>query len=1028
MKFIFNIVIFLALMLAPGCIADTPQRDCDAIPPGEEMRVAFDIEETAQNTRATERNAFEKKLEDVHILFFDNTADRRYICYAHARVAAGLNWFVFARPEELHADRSYTTLIVGNAHQSVPAGFESFDHYLESIVNRETKNSYKDIQEQLLHVRPIGFYTPDNATALPMAGEVRSADGKPAEFSFVETTTDDGKKQYVVTSKVAFRPAVCRVDLINEAAKLEITRVSIWNGPTAAYWFRDLNAIPPGQTSFTFKPFADADATWDTQLLGGTATDDGGRAPQTLEGRFYLMPKVVARIVQQDDVSAYLMVEGYYLDGTENTADSKTRKSYYRINIGREGLTQHLMRGHRYELKIHDVEEHGAETGLLASGRKKNGLLTSVTKYGRLGDDGVATINDKGEYLKVSTAEIPFGFMNGLKERVGVTASPSYTISYAWERDGSIDAATDPDQWFGYTPTTFGFEMTTKTQNRQLRPARQGRLRVTATKGAETLSCIVTVSQECAVTTENNISVNGREEDQSFEIPAEGGMLDLRIAVEGDPDSKWIAVPVEKIGNDWAVDVFGVKYDKYGQNSSTLTFQAPINGTTGTRTFTLRLLRTQNGVIAGSSEQNARTVTITQPPYTGQLLKVEKIDGKPANEATTYEVEAFVPQPTTPNTAYRFAKSFDFQAQLRDTVNYTYTVESTFNTSDLYISTKQLGLTAIPADIENGAKSITFFKRAFAHVVNTGPGDPDINGELIFGITPKNPNIPNPKTETHRIKVRITTNCIINPVMYEVYESPNYYRYVILDRPNTMSLTNEDGTYDELYYPPGVGIPHPDWYKGVTFDASNNQDTAYPPVVMDPNRVVTPFATEIIPYDLNNWCFKAIARGQSGASFWSEGGYWPTSKKRMYYHPSGGGGVPYYSFYLPISSYETDKLGRTIKGACLWNYTTYYRVYMMAYKDIVPTTGHFTWTDDLRGNVATLAPAVFKIERDKDGGYIQINNAWIKEKGYQHVPEHLRRRRVAPDGARYASWDEWEAATGKTRPAGARRKATTRQK
>ena len=83
------------------------------------------------------------------------------------------------------------------------------------------------------------------------------------------------------------------------------------------------------------------DGKWITVGTPADLTDGSKR--QEVRAQIYAFPNMVPVVVQNDKATTYLMIAGYYQDGTVNTASNPKQKlTYYRFNMAENGRSQLL--------------------------------------------------------------------------------------------------------------------------------------------------------------------------------------------------------------------------------------------------------------------------------------------------------------------------------------------------------------------------------------------------------------------------------------------------------------------------------------------------------------------------------------------------------------------------------------------------------------------------------------------------------------------------------------------------------------
>lgn len=240
--------------------------------------------------------------------------------------------------------------MIGNAHEYVPNGYSSFDQYLNQIV---MNGSYESVRQDLYATVGSG-----GGSAVPaMWGEMQDAEGVPCDFSY----TGSDATGHTTAGSIRFRRSVCRLDLRNEAAaSLIISRVKLVNFRKGGYYFHQDVAWAPASGS---ELGGINDGTWIDVEAPGTPGGSGQNPVQEVKGQIYAFPNMVPAVAQNDQVTTYLMIEGYYQDGTDNTPENpRNKKTYYRFNMAQNGQSQILRRNHVYRGVIVYASAPGSET------------------------------------------------------------------------------------------------------------------------------------------------------------------------------------------------------------------------------------------------------------------------------------------------------------------------------------------------------------------------------------------------------------------------------------------------------------------------------------------------------------------------------------------------------------------------------------------------------------------------------------------------------------------------------------------
>lgn len=161
----------LASAMLTGCV-----REDSEVPAGPgrtgEAEISFTVDGLAA-TRAVAITPHEAKVSDVDILFFDR--DGAYVTHQHADVSVGADKFAFNVPSQLTEGTMYRILIVGNGHEHIPSGFETFNAYLLFLTTRE--GTYDAIRQKLYAMVNLTHHGSGavGTAGLPMWGELQKS-------------------------------------------------------------------------------------------------------------------------------------------------------------------------------------------------------------------------------------------------------------------------------------------------------------------------------------------------------------------------------------------------------------------------------------------------------------------------------------------------------------------------------------------------------------------------------------------------------------------------------------------------------------------------------------------------------------------------------------------------------------------------------------------------------------------------------------------------------------------------------------
>ncbi len=748
----------MAVLSVWGCERRAGSELMDVPAPGT-VRVGYTIDGLME-TRSTPVLGHERTLVDVHILFY--TEEGSYVTYQHANVTSGTSSFTFPIPAVLTPNTPYKTLVLGNSHDHVPSGFASFDAYLE----QSSTMSYDEMYEQVYAERNMDHSSGStHSGSLPMWGQFVDGDGHEIAFQFTEQS--DGRVEF--TGSAHFSRSVCRLDLRHLAAQnLIIDAVKLCNYRSAGYYFH--NDAPKGGI---------VDGLSDQSWISVSAPTQN---VQELNGGVYAFPNIVPVVVQNDLQTTYLMIRGYYQDGTDNTPENPKKKlTYYRFNMAENGRSQILRRNYRYLAIINSVKGPGSDDEQGAHDEEAP-MLDYTVDDSWTDDDGNTVTDDKGNYLTISRAMVTFDGYKDLSEAVKVVVKDGLTWSVEWdptlvgEESSKFRYARVDDRQFSVTTL----------EDNATDFSRNARLIVKASGGTvdpqKPLTATVSVMQFSSKDEMATLMVDGQT--GTVEQTVAGSGATLRFQVEtGSLKSGWSVTDP----NNTAATA-GVTWTLKGANRGVLEVDVPTNITAGERAFTLKVQRLgSDGQVDGSV--NPVMIQITQPK-SDYLLS---INPSVPQDQEGLVIEGFDPEPNVrPNGISAQRK---FTVQLADPDNYTWKVESSFAKDyDLFLTKTDPAAVTTQAVWKNNStvNSITGLKNGesiWINVFRTGPGDPTFSGTLTFTA------VPNGEGETQSINVTVTvkTSCTINDVIIQDAQKRDYI--LVADRNVGADPRIQDGKF-----------------------------------------------------------------------------------------------------------------------------------------------------------------------------------------------------------------------------------------
>lgn len=279
----------------------------------------------------------------VHFVFFN--MDGSYKCNV---VAEGMANGSFSLPNTgLEEGQEYKTLIVANADNFRPDGFNTYSEYLESI-----KSDYNTMRNKVF------CYGVPNVNSYPFAGEW--VDGAGNISTFIHS---DSK----VNGTVRFKRMISRIDFENRVAdKLIVEQIQVCNDMKGGYVFNENISSDPINR---FAQNGIANIKDETKWLTVGAPVENR---QLVNQAFYIFPNSVKRPEIDDDNTTCLLIKGRY--------NGKT--AYFRFNICNNGFAQSMIANHVYRVVIDEVASEGAQTAELAYSQRLQITCESMNENG----------------------------------------------------------------------------------------------------------------------------------------------------------------------------------------------------------------------------------------------------------------------------------------------------------------------------------------------------------------------------------------------------------------------------------------------------------------------------------------------------------------------------------------------------------------------------------------------------------------------------------------------------------------------
>lgn len=352
----------------------------------------------------------EQVLNDACLIFYKE--DGSYVTHSTTEVYSGSGSFPITIPDEIITGERYHVLVVGN-YNHFPAAGQSIDDYIRANASK----SYMLMREVMFSQSPASARM---STPLPFSGVLLGADGQ--ESLFTGPTAD---ARYLDVS-VKFSRTVARFNLRNMVAgKLKIEWVKVCNYRNKGYFFH--NDAPAGNgvirgtaNSAPQKPYPKGYVT--------APSASGGKQNFT-SGGLYAYPNIVSYVTQNDELTTFLMIAGYYQKTGEPI--NTTKLTYYRANIALNEMSQVLKRNYIYTMVINDVKSEGSENedGAMA---EDSSLLDYVVVDDWEDNSGNTVVDDNGNYLTISRTNVILNSPAGESAVIKVAVKPGAVWNVAW--------------------------------------------------------------------------------------------------------------------------------------------------------------------------------------------------------------------------------------------------------------------------------------------------------------------------------------------------------------------------------------------------------------------------------------------------------------------------------------------------------------------------------------------------------------------------------------------------------------------
>lgn len=756
---------------------------------GEHMaHIGYSVDGMTYQTRSSVVAAHhETELNHVHLIFFSSD-DESYITSVQAQVITNESnpvnvkrTFSFSIPSALKQDEDYKVIAVGNGDNFRPCDdsgvqYNSYLEYIEAICPGHTYSEVKNTLE---------FYNPQAMCAkstplLPMFGELINAAHVEIPFNY----SIDGDS-YVVNGEFYFKRAVSRIDVSNLIPdKFIVDYVKMVNIREGGLAYQDgkncgevIEAID-GEDVTAPQEGTNGWVRVESTLVNGQ---------QQLKASLYAFPNIVASTSPNDELTTAVLIAGRY--------GKDTALTYYRFNLATSGEALSMQRNHIYTAIMKNITGRGDATEEEAMRREKPVLTAEVIED--WDDNSSVTTDSDGNFLLLSRTTVTLEGTAGLTEVIQVKVNEGTK----WNLEIVEQTGNNNDK-FEMKPMGDGESFYVKTlEDNTTYTLRRGFINIVATTPqGNKLTAPFIVQQVPNEEDPKYLLVENKSTNYSTTVAGIGGTLNLQIetgsTVEGwtckevalkdkkeVTDDKGNVVDYEytfedktptkrdEITNKFAVTQIGT-YTSNGGHMGHLIVEMNANISKEDREVYLKVERVMPADYKGDPIDPI--YVIIKQPKSEYLISVF-----PYPENGTLYIEAFTPLLTddSKDLSNAISAQEEFFVSLADPDNYTFEVTSSFDYyRDLRLSAnKKLDATTQMSHYQVNSKPVfqpqegnlklsnmTNGQKFFVNVFNTGPGDPDINGEIVVRAVPKDASYEVQEITFH---VVITTQCKIDDVI-----------------------------------------------------------------------------------------------------------------------------------------------------------------------------------------------------------------------------------------------------------------------
>lgn len=788
----------------------------------------------------------ETKLNHVHVMFF-SSLDDSYITAVQAQVITNetdpLNvkrTFSFSIPSVLRQGVDYKVIAVGNGDNFVPckedgSQYDSYLQYIEAICPGRT---YSEVKNGLEFYNPLPMCAA-STPLLPMYGELINSAHVEIPFNY-EIDGDE----YIVKGEFYFKRAVSRIDFSNLIPdKFMVDYVKLVNIREGALAYQD------GKNCGSVVPGLDGDGiTSPIEGTNGWVSVDNNltNGQQQVKASLYAFPNIVASTGPNDEITTAILIAGRY--------GKDTGLTYYRFNLSSQGEPLSMLRNHIYTAVVKNITGRGDATEEEAMRREKPVVSAEVVED--WDDDTSVTTDSDGNFLILSRTTVTLDGVADQTEiiQVKVNEGTSWTLEIVEQTGHNNDK-------FEIKPMGDGESFYVKTlEDNTSYVLRRGFVNIVATtpQGNKLIAPFI-VQQVPNEEDPKYLLVENNSTNYSTTVAGVGGSLNLQVetgsTVEGwtckevqlknkteKKDDKGNVIDYtyeftditteyrDEITNKFKDTTIGT-YTSNGGHMGHLLIDLKPNITKSEREVYLKVERVMPAGYKGDPVEPIYVI-IKQPkseylisifpyPENGTLYiegfkPVNTEDSKVIANAITAQEEIFVSLADPDNYTVEVTSSFDYYRDLRLSQDAKLPVETTMEHSHSGIKP-----TFTAQDTNLKLTGLTNGQKFFINVFGTGPGDPDINGEIVVRAVPTGADAANHETQEITFHVTITTNCKIDDVFL-----PKNGQYLLVADRNCGAkprLNDNKGFVPALNYS-ACQYMHISGYGDINYTDYNNAD------------------------------------------------------------------------------------------------------------------------------------------------------------------------------------------------------------